>query len=983
MEAEVKRMKVKKGWGLFRLGLKRRKKETRRLKIMAAICVLFLSFMLLFQENMNGVQGRVNDDKYGAWFLRTASDKFEDHPYLAEQGYTLRGSSLLSGKSSAELQTGEPGENEVSYEAYLEAKQKGEDEVAQAFVDQHRGHSSRACYLGAFSKGFAEVNQVSLLSGRWPEAPDEIVMSIPALSNYGCSTELGQEVGFYTLLSESAPYTDFALGREKHDDLFVPVSFRLVGVIETYQEVWDSADTADLPELIVTEEALSALGMATIKNTFYTLTPAYAGFDRFGAASELAEAISGNESFGTALENNLFAQLGTRETLNFYALNRVAYENTFWGSAKTLHWMTALLIAVGAAASAYLYAVYLSGRRTYFMRLREIGASGTEVWKMAAYECVVAVLPAGALTLLLSFPLTAAVTAVVSKASGVPFGFTASPKTVASILVSLLLVLAFALLGAAAALGGKRLTQKRQGMKKGTVRALRRRANALHKHNKPALGPSETLRREKKLRALPTLALRLVSVAAAFAVLFCAVKIFDEGKIYHAALQLPAFTADRGDYVQKWTASIPVFPYKDMRNPSWMKDTSTHSEEMIGYTTRKTFSEETVKEIFAVPGVKGGAAMLEDGLHVISWENKENDPYYLWYCEQHAKAYGSNQIDVSNPKIEKYYELIENAHYLTICRENVTETFEGTIDKTVYDPEAFARGEQVFAALDKNGNSFLMVTGGAFDPPPPTEHASIRIGDTITVETKGEPVSAVVAGILYADTFRYHSLVEIFASPAFGFRIQEADGSPRGYNMVELAFTMDAPKLGTTDLLTSVVTRAGGSYFDRAEHNEMQRKTYLRSWFTYGVFALVLFTVFLAAAAAAEEERRALLSGKLLRERRLGASPEALKKAMRFDALKESLWGLSSLALWIVPVALKGREYVRQGLDSLRFGPVWFFDLGAALTGEKDVFGLVLRYIPKDYPYLPAMIVAVIFTAALFLLRARRLNLGGDNNDER
>ena len=48
------------GWGMFKKGLKRRKKEVRRMRVMTCLAVFFLAFALLFQDNMSELKMELN-----------------------------------------------------------------------------------------------------------------------------------------------------------------------------------------------------------------------------------------------------------------------------------------------------------------------------------------------------------------------------------------------------------------------------------------------------------------------------------------------------------------------------------------------------------------------------------------------------------------------------------------------------------------------------------------------------------------------------------------------------------------------------------------------------------------------------------------------------------------------------------------------------------------------------------------------------------
>ena len=61
------------GWGMFKKGLKRRKKEVARMRIIACISALLLVFLLLLQDNVNAFQMELNYKRFGRWAVSAPS----------------------------------------------------------------------------------------------------------------------------------------------------------------------------------------------------------------------------------------------------------------------------------------------------------------------------------------------------------------------------------------------------------------------------------------------------------------------------------------------------------------------------------------------------------------------------------------------------------------------------------------------------------------------------------------------------------------------------------------------------------------------------------------------------------------------------------------------------------------------------------------------------------------------------------------------
>ena len=66
----IKRNRNHQEINLQKIGMKRRKKEVRHMRVMAGLTVFFLAVTLLFQDNMSSYQMEMNYRDYGKWFLR-------------------------------------------------------------------------------------------------------------------------------------------------------------------------------------------------------------------------------------------------------------------------------------------------------------------------------------------------------------------------------------------------------------------------------------------------------------------------------------------------------------------------------------------------------------------------------------------------------------------------------------------------------------------------------------------------------------------------------------------------------------------------------------------------------------------------------------------------------------------------------------------------------------------------------------------------
>ena len=891
-------MKTKNGWGMFRLGLRRRKKETRRLRLMTALSVFFLAFTLLFQDNMGAYQTALNDETYGAWFVRSGDDSFEDHPYLRSQGEVLRGSLMFSGLTTAEILTGEKSADEMRYDEYLAAFYERDGDLFPLFQTQHVGDGTGLDFIGSFPSGFAEENRIALLSGRWPEADDEIVMTIPALGHYGYSMTLGQTVTFYLQQGYASPFA-YRVDESEISDFLFPVSYRLVGIMEDYLQIWDAGQTGELPAAVVTEAALKQQDMLIFPTRFYAIRDEYKTAHYAAFAASLAKAVGENGDCGFELTNETALSVGNRNPdVRYYSVNRSGFETAFWGDAGIFTAVTVLLVVMSAAVAAYLYASYLSRRRVYFLRMREMGLSVREIWKMAAFECVFSVLPTALATLAFSYGLSILAVFFIAKGTGLPFFYRFSVVVPGAILLLFLLITGLALLLILPTLSGRRVSLKRRGLSKHAVRRLRRRVSRTEKR-KTVLGASETLLRRQKTRPVQTFALRVLTVFVSAVLLFGAAQILSASAGYRAEVSAPTVTAYAEGTVQKWTLKLPVFPYEDLKGR--VLDTRSHSVEAYAFTSAHVVPETVLSRLTRVPGVLGLDNVFRDVTHVLSWAGKETNETYRSSLETLARRYAPEDLDPSRPEIAVLYNKVEPLLYSIVCFEDdkKTDAYLSAADPDVYDAEAFREGRQALLLLDPS-------MGLAQNETVPLPELGLSPGDLVTVETAAGPLTLTLAGVCRNTDRAGTGLATLLVSPAFVRTLSESDGVPFGYNTVGLRLDPKADLMGAAETAASLLTGAGARYENRAELVKNARRGLKRAVLSYGAFALILVSLGLLVlnAAANEERRRNADAAKRLS--RLGLESRRYRRAVLIREGKESLFAMLGLPIAVISMLVTG-----------------------------------------------------------------------------
>ena len=171
---------------------------------------------------------------YGSWKYAIAAGRDEDAAWLEEQ------------KAAGELA------------AYGTMRSYG---ALGLFTDQRLFSRSD---VGTVDAEAIRLGSLSLQAGRWPEAPNEIVLEERALAALGYDDTLGQTL---TL--------DFELHGESSSVSAFDVSYTLVGVLRNYTNLWilnQNNQARTLPGAILTQEGaerLQQIGLDTWANTPY------------------------------------------------------------------------------------------------------------------------------------------------------------------------------------------------------------------------------------------------------------------------------------------------------------------------------------------------------------------------------------------------------------------------------------------------------------------------------------------------------------------------------------------------------------------------------------------------------------------------------------------------------------------------------------------------------------------------------------------
>lgn len=510
---------------LLARSLRRRRKQLKRIMMIACCISVFLCGSMLYQGHMKPYQRQADFKNYGRWILRQMLAQGQDglsHPYL---------------EGSGEMTTG--------VHIYSEAKKENGEAEDTGY------------YLGTISEDAVEMGNIRLYEGRMPQTENEIVMELGILNRLGYSYELGQEI---TL--SCGKYMDvMALILQDKNQEFVTNTYTLVGTLENYTEKWVNGNV--LPNAVITQEAFQKQDCESARYAFYSLKEEYQDIDTL----EFVKPIMKEYGIKKPKKNE-------DDTLVY---NDYVYEHHVWGSEELSRKITLCLMVMGSCAMIYLISSYQRKRRGHYYQLRCMGAAKWQVRKFSVLEMLLTVLPVSFLSIFLSYVLCFGITEYIARqnqyASFFEFRFALFVKILAAIFVTFLIALCISQL----LLGSSRISIQRRTMGKLAKKRLRRQAakgKILHARS--------IAKRKDGLYFLQNLWIRMVGIAVCTLVLFSLSHITEMQMVYKercASLQDASFCTKnltRQDFKYRTVdISVDVFDMSKSFPPHLRKDLET------------------------------------------------------------------------------------------------------------------------------------------------------------------------------------------------------------------------------------------------------------------------------------------------------------------------------------------------------------------------------------------------------------------------
>lgn len=442
---------------------RRRRKQLRRITMIACCISIFLCGSMLYQGHMKPYQRQADLKNYGHWILRQKLPEGQEglsHPYLEQSG---------------EMTTAVP--------IYGKAEKREEEAEDTGY------------YLGTISEHAEEMGNLRLYEGRMPQAEDEIVMELGILNRLGYSYELGQQVT--VSCGKYMDVTALILADRKQE--FVTNTYTLVGTLENYTDKWESGDV--LPNAVVSQSAFQKLDCESTRYVFYSLKEEYQDIN----ALEFVKPIMKGKGIEKPVESS-------DDTLIY---NDYVYEHHVWGSETQSRNITLCLMVMGSCAMIYLISSYQKKRRGHYYQLRCIGATKWQVRKFSVVEMLMTVLPASLFSIFISYMLCFGITEYIARQNQYASFFEFRLELFIRIMAAIFLTFLIALLISQLLLGNSRISIQKRTIGKLAKKHLRRQAA-----KGKLLHAGRIARRKDRLHFLQNFCIRMVGIAICIVVLY-------------------------------------------------------------------------------------------------------------------------------------------------------------------------------------------------------------------------------------------------------------------------------------------------------------------------------------------------------------------------------------------------------------------------------------------------------------------------------
>lgn len=879
-------------------GMWRRKKELLLIVTVEFFAVLFVIMALLFQYNATNYTFESNRYVYGDWAIAEVitneekqSRQLQQHPYFGGCGMAVSGLPMVDADG-----------NKYPYS------------------------------IGWVDETLREVGHIALREGRFPEKSNEIVMETGALTELGCSFELGQQITLFL------PEDEFGNGRIE--------TFELVGILKGSLSFWNAG--AYLPGALVTKELLDTTRFRQEQTYCYYLDEAY-------KEADVAE-----------LYNNLGElHLETKRTGWQMFYNANLYTASFWDGTELYESVEKMVLVVGMAAMSFLLAAYIQKRKKYYYDLRIIGMSKGGVKLVTLWEILCACVPGVLLGIPGGLLLGAGICGGLMMTKGLEWFYEVPLTLVGKAFAMWLMILVVSVVIAMLITGNRRLYNSSQSI---SVRFLPRRfLNRLRSGRKY----SSIFIREHRVFCFRNFMGNIIGILFAALLMFCGAQLWDEYEEYQA---------NRERY--------PDFRY--YRHSEEKKETGQYVWEKYDAVTRQPYSHGDLwlSEGFSdgfytlledIPGISFYTYGIKDNAHLFEWENMQEDPYITKMRNEECGTYTTTDENGNRITQSDYmYEVLpENSLYFGYNSWFTTE------ERVVYDLyyeawgndrmnfEDFCAGEQVFIICNEPG--LLLEAGDALWIKAGETKVEVQVAAVIPQEEATDeyyptgPVTLAMQAALtnsdiLPDRARINKTIYLVGSEQLAQRIAEAEGTELRYNCIDLELNPLANYNLTIKQCMRLLASEGASGSSNYEILQQQLGEWMNATILYGMFFVMLTAFFLILRANIIQSGFTFQGERMKRLRMLGMERRQLRNLNLLQGLYEARW------VWLaVPLVYGVKIYqYRKKLVAMEEGS-WLIYLEETGVMTSDI-GEILRYRWDDLAELWVCLAVLAFVTALHVV---------------
>lgn len=601
--------------------------------------------------------------------------------------------------------------------------------------------------------------------------------------------------------------------------------YRLTGILANYTLFW--ANGSQLPSALVTQSEFESYD--TITNNIYM----YLLKDQV--------VLNNKGKYVEELSNMIQEQL---------IYNGNIEKTSVWGNQVSYQQIIIILLLISISALVYMYISYINGRRKEYYRFRCLGVSMNQLRGFMIFEGLYACIPG----------IIAGLICGILGSFGFGLLFQRTYRTeflifikLSSVLLSSISVIAaaiFPIIIVTLSMNEKRIYENTKTI---PIKKLRKiRCNKLTKRNLYR----SFRKREIKIYPLRTILIWVLSLTVATAVLLCCCRIKNEYALYQRhGSRFHDYQIDKID--EDVVLSLQNTDKK-------IKRSERRSRLDLGV------DDHFFEEMSQLSGLKKVDRITVDNSVTITWDGIEDSDIRKLQIENDREA---KEVD----------EYPENWYLYGSCfyedAKQVYEEFRNNIDPNYYDPEAFARGEQVIYQTENvQMNSFKK----GFSVKEPVKENTLHTGDKVTYETVDGPVEAVVVALVYEKNEKnlYSSTgfysYEFIGSSALGQRIAASDHRSYKYNLAFITMNGKEPFRVVNNHMTNLFEKYELSYGSGYEKKLQYYNAFQEKAFLFTIIILIIIVVYLIIYANIITARMEYKRMELNRLRWLGVSRSKL-----------------------------------------------------------------------------------------------------------